>query len=206
MVQSFERPCCTRNRICRHYELTPPVVPVRTSFCRGRSRDQNLFCQVAFPALLLKRKSVPSIHIRWRMTAIRLASATVARRKPRRCAIRHRKERGHRQIVGARRWRRERGDPRPPTWRLSPHWTAFGVLSGHRVGQPAIWKGEFRLAQRFRRRHDRPSETKRGIPAETCGRSVQTTSAAGDLIGAFRTCLIRRSAWRRGKVGRAGSP
>jgi hypothetical protein len=29
---------------------------------------------------LLQRKSVPSTHMRWRMTAILLASATVARR------------------------------------------------------------------------------------------------------------------------------
>ena len=42
VVQSFGRPYCKRSRICGHCELTPPVVPVRTSFCRGRFRDQSL--------------------------------------------------------------------------------------------------------------------------------------------------------------------
>src|SRR3984893_4348201 len=82
-------------RICGRYELTPPIRPCEDIFLPRQNR--LLFvsatpCHHAAgataPELLLQRKSVPSTHMRWRMTASRLATATVARRIPRRWATR----------------------------------------------------------------------------------------------------------------------
>src|SRR5438270_12141256 len=79
---------------------TPPsVVPVRTFFCRSRTRSLLDCCfprapppvqAIAGTAVLslLQRNSLPSTHIRCRTTARRLATATIARRIPRRLATR----------------------------------------------------------------------------------------------------------------------
>lgn len=63
----------------------------QTSSCRSRtvnllfekilSGDRDRSAGLAVPA-----ESVPSVHIRWRTTAIRRATATMARRMPQRCA------------------------------------------------------------------------------------------------------------------------
>jgi hypothetical protein len=83
-----------QRRIGGPYELLPPVVPVGTSFRRSRS-------VISLPAIspppvqatagtaalcLLQRNSLPSTHIRCRTTARRRATATMARRIPRRRA------------------------------------------------------------------------------------------------------------------------
>jgi hypothetical protein len=83
-------------RVCGRYELTSPIVPVRTASCRSRN-SLNLLsalpavhaaCGTTAVILLLQRNSVPSSHMRCRTTARRLATATMARRMPRRWATR----------------------------------------------------------------------------------------------------------------------
>lgn len=55
MAQSLSRPC-HQGRICGRYELRPPIVPVRTSSCRGRtvfSRDYPMFAVAGAAAAAL---------------------------------------------------------------------------------------------------------------------------------------------------------
>src|ERR1700730_13365284 len=76
-------------RICGRYELTPPIRPCEDIFLPRQNRlifvsatPCDHAAGATAPELLRQRKSVPSTHMRWRMTASRLATATVARRMP----------------------------------------------------------------------------------------------------------------------------
>src|SRR6266550_2254088 len=85
-------------RVGGHYELTPPVVPVRTFSAEAEPVISLLYFPASSAAgqaavgtaalALFQRNSLPSTHIRCRTTARRLATATMARRIPRRWATR----------------------------------------------------------------------------------------------------------------------
>ena len=70
-------------RVCGHYELTSPVVPVRDTFLPEQKLVELRISAVGgscgltvttAAGLLLQRNSVPSTHIRCRITARRLAT------------------------------------------------------------------------------------------------------------------------------------
>ena len=93
--QSFGRPCRQSDgRSKRTSELTSSIVPRGTSFHRSVELEFLLsdlilrgFHAAAVACSRVQRNSVPSTHIRCRITARRRASATIAFFIPRRLAI-----------------------------------------------------------------------------------------------------------------------
>src|SRR5476649_1170597 len=92
--QSFGRPCRqTNGRSKRTYELTSSIVPRGTSFHRSVELEipPILFVHSPHAAAVacsrVQRNSLPSTHMRCRITANRRASATIAFFIPRCLAI-----------------------------------------------------------------------------------------------------------------------